>query len=99
MSAPSDWAIELNSFARGLRLERRSGIITAATTPEEMIELSRRCLLSYWKEIPGGGLAPDCEAAEQGPIPDEVVVRSPDGQALYRRTIMDEKIARWFAES
>ncbi len=90
MSAPSDWAIELNSFARGIRLERRPGIITAATTPEEMIELSRRWLLSYWKETPDGDLGPSHELAEQSLIPDEVVVRAPDGKALYRRTIMDD---------
>jgi hypothetical protein len=99
MSNCSDWVIELNSFARGVRVDRWPGTITAETTPSDLIEISRRYLLSYWKEDEGGRLAPACAAAEQIPIPDEVVVRAPDGRALYRRTIIDEKIDRLFAEN
>ncbi len=99
MSSPTDLVIELNSFARGIRVARWPGNIAAETTPDVLIGISRRYLLSYWKEDESGRLAPAGAAAEQTPVPDEVVVRAPDGRALYRRTIIDEKIDRWFAEN
>src|SRR5436305_15289401 len=84
MASPFDCTIELNSFACGTRLERWSGTIAIETTPHELIKISRRCLLSYWKEAEDGSLVP---AAERTLTPDEVVVRAPDDRALYRRTI------------
>jgi hypothetical protein len=98
MSSPSDWVIELNCFARGLRVDREPGLVTADTPPDELIEISRRRLLRYWKEDERGGFTPVRTAAGLTSIPDEVVVRAPGGRAVYRRTIIDEKIARWFAE-
>jgi hypothetical protein len=54
--------------------------------------------LCYWKEDQRGGFTPAGTTAGLTTIPDEVVVRAPGGRAVYRRTIIDEKIARWFAE-
>src|SRR5207237_10254215 len=42
-------------------------------------------------------LVPGCAPTDQKPVPDEVVIRTPDGRVLYRRTIVEEKIERWFA--
>jgi hypothetical protein len=98
MSSPSDWVIELNCVARGIRVDRQSGTITADTAPDELIEISRRCLLCYWKEDQRGGFTPADTTARLTTIPDEVVVRASGGRAVYRHTIIDEKIARWFAE-
>jgi hypothetical protein len=97
MSSPAGWTIELNSFSRGIRLDQLLGSITIEITPAELIEISRRCLLVQWKEE-GGHLIPQ-PRPEHELVPDEVVVRAPDGRALYRRTIIDEKIDRWFAEN
>jgi hypothetical protein len=91
------WTIELNSFARGIRLNRSQGTVTAETTPAELIEISRRSLLTHWKEEEGRFVPQKLSGNDL--VPDEVVVRGPDGRALYRRTIIDEKIDRWFAES
>ncbi len=99
MKNSSDCVIELNSFARGIRVDRRVGLVTVDTAPDRLIEISRRCLLRYWKEDGRGGLAPAYAAPGRTVVPDEVVVRAPDGRALYRRTIIDEKLERWFAES
>src|ERR1700740_2841784 len=96
MSSPTGWTIELNSFTRGICLDQSPGLVTADTPPAELIEISRRCLLAYWKEE-RGDLIPQARP-DNGLVPDEVVVRAPDGRALYRRTIVDEKIDRWFAE-
>jgi len=98
MISGSCWTLELNSFARGTPVDRWAGTISAQTRPEELVEISRRCLLRYWEEDESGNLAPASSDTEQTVIPDEVVVRAPDGRALYRRTIIDEKIDRWFAE-
>jgi hypothetical protein len=95
MASSSYCSIELNFFERGTPIDRWSGTITAEATPEELVEISRQCLLRYWKQDESGDLAPACSGSL---IPDEVVVRAPDGRALYRRTIIDEKIDRWFAE-
>ncbi len=98
MTSPADCTIELNSFVRGIQVDRWVGTITAETTPGQLIEISRRCLLKYWEQDVSGNLVPASSAAEQVSIPDEVVVRAPDGRAVYRRTIFDERIDRWFAE-
>jgi hypothetical protein len=73
-------------------------MITAETTPAELIEISRRCLMTYWKEDDDRVFVPQTPPNEETLTPDEVVVRAPDGRAVYRRTIIDEKIDRWFAE-
>ncbi len=98
MNIPADCMLELNSFTCGTRVDCWPGKISSETTPAELIEISRRCLLTYWKEDDKGSLVPQNSPTEETPIPDEVVVRAPDGRALYRRTIVDEKIDRWFAE-
>jgi len=98
MTSASHCTIELNCFARGTPVDRWAGTIAAETTPEELVEISRRCLLKYWIEDKSGNLVPAGSGAEQTLIPDEVVVRAPDGRALYRRTIIDEKIDRWFLD-
>jgi hypothetical protein len=96
MGSPSDWVIELNCFACGTRIDRWWETVAAEATHDQLVEISRRSLLSYWKEDQAGGFAP---AVDQSPIPDEVVVRAPNGRALYRRTIIDEKIERWFQDT
>jgi hypothetical protein len=99
MQNSSDCVIELNSFARGIRVDRTSGMVTVDTPPDQLLEISRRCLLKYWREDGRGGLAPADLLPGRTVIPDEVVVRGPDGRTLYRRTIIDEKMERWFSES
>ena len=98
MNSTSDWVVELNYFARGTCLDRRSGAITSRTSPEDVIAIARRLLLSHWREDRSLGLVPAI-AERKTPTPDEVVVRGSDGRALYRRTIIDEKMERWFAEN
>ena len=98
MNTSSDCVIELNTFARGSRVDRKSGMVTVDTAPDQLIEISRHFLLRYWREDGRGGLAP-VPAPRRSLVPDEVVVRAPDGRALYRWTIFDEQIERWFAES
>lgn len=91
MSNPSYWVIELNSFAQGIRVERWSGTITAETTPAELIETSRRCLMTYWKEDEEHVFVPQMSPKEETLIPDEVVVRGLtveryiDGRSLTKR--------------
>lgn len=94
MNSASDLVIELNFSARGICLDRRSAAIAADSPPEDIVATARRWLLNYWREDGIRGLVP----AKPEP-PDEVVVRGADGRALYRRTIIDEKMERWFAES
>ncbi len=98
MNSTSRWLVELNCFARGICLDRRSGAINSNTPPEDVIATARRWLLNHWKEDRFGGLVPVIPERE-APTPDEVVVRGSDGRALYRRTIIDEKMERWFAEN
>jgi hypothetical protein len=54
--------------------------------------------MTYWKEDDDRVFVPQTPPNEETLTPDEVVVRAPDGRAVYRRTIIDEKIDRWFAE-
>jgi hypothetical protein len=98
MDSTSEPVVELNCFARGICLSRCSGGITADTPPDDIIATARGWLLRYWREDPVFGLVP-AMAEWDTPTPDEVVVRGADGRALYRRTIIDEKIERWFAET
>jgi hypothetical protein len=83
MGTPSYCVIELNSFARGICVNRWSGTITAETTPAELIEISRRCLMTYWKEDDDRVFVPQTPPNEETLTPDEVVVRAPDGRAVY----------------
>ncbi|HLH92310.1 MAG TPA: hypothetical protein VKX28_28100 [Xanthobacteraceae bacterium] len=92
MNNTSDLVIELNWFARGICLDRRAAAIASDTPPEDIVATARRSLLNYWREDGIRDLVP----ARPEP-PDEVVVRGADGRALYRRTIIDEKIERLFA--
>ena len=96
MNSLADCRIELNFFERGLCVERWSHAVTPETTPEQLIEVGRRYLLRFWKEAENGSLTPRSESAEEKVTPNEVVIRAPDGRAVYRRTIFDEKIDHWF---
>lgn len=96
MSNLADCRFELNLFERGLCVERWSHAITPETTPEQLVEVGRRYLLRFWKEAEDGSLAPRSETAGEKATPNEVVIRAPDGRAVYRRTIFDEKMERWF---
>jgi len=98
MSSPTGYVIELNHFARGVCVDVRPGI-PADTAPDKLLELGRQCLLKYWKTNAAGEFVSAYASTEAKPVPDEVVVRARDGRAVYRRTIIEEKIARWFAES
>jgi hypothetical protein len=97
MLKPSDCDVELNSVMRGIRVDRLSGMIPADATRPQLLQIARGCLLKFWKDDEVDFLVPGRAPSEQDPIPDEVVVRAPDGRALYRRTIVEEKIERWFA--
>ena len=97
MLKPSDCKVELNSIMRGSRIDRLSGMIPAEATQAQLPQIARRCLLGFWKDDEVDFLVPGRTPTEQKPIPDEVVIRAPDGRVLYRRTIVEEKIERWFA--
>ena len=94
MQRPSNCEIELN--VRGARVDRWSRTVPAGATQDQLPEIGRRCLLGFWKHDESGDLVPLCEPTEHSPIPDEVVIRAPDGRALYRWTIVEEKFERWF---
>jgi len=96
MHSPSDCVIELNCVARSMRVDGWSAFIPSAATWDEVRAIGRSCLLRFWKEDGHGSLAPEWTSSERNPIPDEVVIRAPDGRALYRRSIVEEKMARWF---
>ena len=98
MSSPTGYVIELNNFARGVCVDVRPGI-PPDTTPDQLLELGRRCLMKYWKVNAAGEFVAEHASTAAKPIADEVVVRARDGCVVYRRTIIEEKIARWFAES
>jgi hypothetical protein len=99
MLKPSDCQIELNSIMRGMCVDRLSGMIPKFATQAQLPQIARRCLLQFWKDDDVDFLVPGHAPIGQQPVPDEVVVRTPDGRALYRRTIVEEKIERWFAAS
>ena len=97
MKSTSDLVVELSCFARGIHLVQSSETIASGTPPEDVVATARRRLLNYWSEDGTRGLVP-ARPGRETPIPDEVVVRGADGRALYRRTIIDEKLERWFTE-
>src|SRR5262249_10445219 len=97
MTKPSDCDVELNSIMRGTRVDRLSGMIPADATQAHLPQSARRCLLQHWKDDEVDFLVPGRALPGQKPIPDEVVIRAPDGRVLYRRTITEEKMERWFA--
>jgi hypothetical protein len=97
MLKPSDCKVELNSIMRGRPVDRLSGMIPADATKAQLPQIARRCLLGFWKDDEVEFLVPGCAPTDQKPVPDEVVIRAPDGRVLYRRTIVEEKIERWFA--
>src|SRR5262249_38660466 len=98
MLNPSDCDVELNSIMRGTRVDRLSGMIPADATQAQLPQIARRCLLRFWKDDEIDFLVPGRPPTSLKPTPDEVVIRAPDGRAVYRWTIVEEKMERWFAE-
>src|SRR5689334_1950482 len=97
MLKPSDCDVELNSIMRGIRIDRLSGMIPADATQAQLAHIARRCLLRFWKDDEIDFLVPGYPPTSLKPTPDEVVIRAPDGRAVYRWTIIEEKMERWFA--
>jgi hypothetical protein len=57
--------------------------------------MGKRCLLAWWPEREGE-LSPIIEPSERNPIPDEVVVKTPDGRIVFRYNIVQAMNAQYF---